>query len=123
TLVPVPLHPRRLVARGYNQSALLASRLAKHTGQRLAPALLKKVRDTSAQVGLSALQRTQNLDGAFRTTHGAGRQFSRYLVLVDDVVTRGTTAAACARAAAEAGFQVTAVWALAHACTEKGTLA
>lgn len=103
-LVPVPLHWRRMWARRFNQSAALASVIGQTAGLPVAMNALKRVRATVQQVGLSRTERAGNVQGAFRVpddgkTEVAGRQ----LVLVDDVLTSGSTADACARALLRAG--------------------
>lgn len=107
-VVPVPLHPQRLRERGYNQSALLARELARHTGLRVAEGTLLRITPTPPQVGLRATERTENVRGAFRCRDDAltGKQ----VLLVDDVLTTGATLRACAEALAEG--KVNAVWAL-----------
>jgi len=110
-LVPVPLHPRRLATRGYNQAALLAQELARCGQRACRPRLLLRARDTERQVGKSQSERRDNPDGAFQVrAPGPSR-----VVLVDDVVTTGSTVRACAQALAAGGIQLLAVVALAHA--------
>jgi ComF family protein len=101
-LVPVPLHPRRRRERGFNQSELLATELARRTGLRVAPAALVRRRDTSPQAGLTAAARRANVAGAFAVRQRA-RVSGRPVVLVDDVFTTGATARGCARVLREAG--------------------
>src|SRR6202042_3484504 len=67
-LVPVPLHWRRLWARRFNQSAMLAATIARESGVPIAPGVLKRVRATAQQVGLSQKERATNIQGAFRVT-------------------------------------------------------
>lgn len=100
-LAPAPLHPRRLFARRFNQSALLAQRLARATGAAFSPGLFRRTRPTPSQKGLSADQRRRNLAGAIgvRGEIAAGA----HIVIIDDVMTTGATISACARAARKAG--------------------
>jgi ComF family protein len=109
-VVPVPLHPSRLVERGYNQAALLARPLAASLGARFAPRALERVRDTARQATLDRGAREANVSGAFRARASAAIR-GRSVVLVDDVETTGATLAACAHAllAAGAGVVATAV--------------
>lgn len=99
-LVPVPLHPERLRRRGYNQSALLADRVGAIVGTPVVAAL-RRVRPTPRQVGLSDIERRSNVAGAFapETVRVEGLR----LLLIDDVVTTGSTIAACAETLEAAG--------------------
>jgi ComF family protein len=103
-LVPVPLHWRRLWARRFNQSAALAGAIGQVTGLAVAHDLLKRVKAGPQQVGLSRGERAANVQGAFRVSAEAKpRVAGRRFVLVDDVLTSGATAEACARALLRAG--------------------
>ena len=95
-LVPVPLHRWRLWRRGYNQSALLAQWLARAGHGELLVDALVRVRATRPSVGLNPTQRLANVKGAFRVRE---KQLvrGRHIVLIDDVLTSGATAAACAK--------------------------
>jgi ComF family protein len=110
--VPVPLHRRRLVERGYNQSALLARDLSRATGAAFAPRLLERTRRTEQQARLGREARRDNVADAFvaRCSWTRGR-----VILVDDVVTTGATALACIEALQTAGSEPIAVVALARA--------
>ena len=99
-VVPVPLAPKRLRARGFNQAALLAEYIAPALRADLADVLRRE--DRAAQVGLSAQQRLANLNGAF-ACHDPARIERKDVVLVDDVVTTGATVSACADTLARAG--------------------
>jgi len=107
-IVPVPLHPQRLRERGYNQSALLARELARHTGIPVAEGTLQRITPTPPQVGLRAAERAENVRGAFRCQDDALAR--RQVLLVDDVLTTGATLRACAEALLER--QASAVWGL-----------
>lgn len=100
-LVPVPLHPSRERRRGYNQAALLAARVGALTGM---PCLdvLRRLKPASQQVGLGAVERFHNVEGAFAPRPGVGVDGAR-LILVDDVLTTGSTVGACATALRAAG--------------------
>ncbi len=97
-VVPVPMHRRRLLARRFNQSAILAQDLARATGLAYEPEVLLRLRQTASQVGLTRDQRRRNLQGAFGVEgRREGELFGRRVLLVDDVITTGTTVDACAR--------------------------
>ncbi|MEM7582483.1 MAG: ComF family protein [Acidobacteriota bacterium] len=100
-VVPVPLHWRRYLSRGYNQSAAIARPLAKRLGLPFENAL-RRCRATPAQSRLSRAERTGNLQGAFRIRRRA-RCRGRHVLLIDDVVTTGTTLDAAARCLLAAG--------------------
>jgi competence protein ComFC len=101
-LVPVPLHPRRRRSRGFNQSELLAEELGRRAGIATAASALVRRTDTPPQTGLSAAARRANVRGAFAVRHRS-QVSGRAVVLVDDVLTTGATASACARALTAAG--------------------
>jgi ComF family protein len=103
-VAPVPLHRFRLWRRRYNQVAVLALALGRHAGRPVLIDLLRRVRSTPSQSGLSASQRRRNVRGAFavRASRAAGLRAKRVL-LIDDVMTTGATVEACARALLAAG--------------------
>jgi ComF family protein len=102
TVVPVPLHPSRLAERGYNQSALLAARVAPRLAGFFAPRALARHRDTPRQATLDREARLQNVNRAFRVRDPAAVA-GRPVLLVDDVRTTGATLAACSHALRTAG--------------------
>jgi ComF family protein len=103
-VVPVPLHWRRHWARGYNQAAAIAREFATGLGVRFEPRLLRRVRHTPQQLQPSAAARRENVRGAFRVKRGASPGGKRIL-LVDDVMTTGSTAAEAARTLRAAGAE------------------
>ncbi len=103
-LVPVPLHWRRLWARRFNQSAMLAAAVSAASGVPVAGAALRRVKATAQQVGLSRPERAANIQGAFRVPNESKPAIiGRRLVLIDDVLTSGATVEGCARALLRAG--------------------
>ncbi len=105
-IVPVPLHPARQLERRYNQSAELARALGRLTGLRVDPVLVSRSRRTRQQVGLSADARQRNVAGAFTARADAvARLKGRGVVLVDDVITTGSTVKAVTRALNRAGVE------------------
>jgi len=101
-VLPVPLHPRRERARGYNQALLLARELARSLELPLDSSLLIRTRDTPSQTGLTPRQRRLNVRGAFAVTPRS-RVKGKRILLIDDVATTGATLDACARALKRAG--------------------
>lgn len=101
-VVPVPLHPRRLAVRGYNQAALLAAPVARSLGATFAPRALERTRDTPRQALLARAARLENLDHAFAVAAPDLLANARVL-LVDDVRTTGATLDACATALERSG--------------------
>jgi ComF family protein len=113
-LVPVPLHRRRERDRGFNQSWLLARRLAWCWQVAALPDVLERPRRTLPQADLGATERRRNVHGAFRVKHpGAIR--GCHVVLVDDIMTTGATAGECAALLEESGAAVVGVVAVARA--------
>jgi ComF family protein len=106
-LVPVPLHWRRQWLRRQNQSAALATAIARSAGPVSAGVVsgaLRRVRATRHQIGLSRSERAGNVQGAFRVDPGRRNDIAgRRLVLIDDVLTSGATADACTKALLRAG--------------------
>ena len=114
-IVPVPLHRLRLWQRRFNQAVALGGVIAARSGVPCAPLLLARVKRTRQQVGLTRAQRQQNLQGAFRVPEDAKPQLSgKRVLLVDDVLTTGSTANAASRALLRGGAAQVDV--LAFAC-------
>ncbi len=101
-IVPVPLHRWRLWSRGFNQSALVARELARRWGSESAPRLLERNRRTPPLKGMNWSERERTVRGAFDVA-GARRLDGKTFILIDDVLTTGSTAEACAKALRKAG--------------------
>ena len=103
-VIPLPLHPLRLLARRYNQAGELARHLARLSGRPLLPHGLVRVRNTRRQVGLGVAARAENVRGAFRVRPVAQVQIAgKRVILIDDVYTTGATVSAATRALKRAG--------------------
>jgi ComF family protein len=103
-LVPVPLHWSRLWQRRFNQSAMLARVISAQANVPVADDLLVRTRATQPQVGLARKERARNVQGAFAVERSARiRVKGRNVVVIDDVLTSGATADACARVLRRAG--------------------
>jgi ComF family protein len=112
-LVPVPMHRRRLWLRTYNQAGLLANAVAALSGKSCCPDALERRKSTKSQGGLDRAARRLNVAGAFaikRKENVAGKN----VVLIDDVLTTGATADACARTLLRAGASAVDVLVLAR---------
>ncbi len=96
-LVPVPLHPDKLRSRGYNQASRLAEGFSAFSGHTVRDDLLARVVFTGTQTALDAVERRKNVHGAFRYTGETSLQ-GRPVILIDDVMTTGSTITECARA-------------------------
>lgn len=101
-LVPVPLHRWRIWGRGFNQSAMVAKELSRRTGIPVSVDALRRTRATPPLKGMNLNQRRRLVAGAFRASAEAELR-GRTVVLVDDVLTTGSTANACARVLKSAG--------------------
>ncbi len=111
TIVPIPLHPKKLRGRGYNQSMLLAQQVTKHLKKPLEKNGLQKSKNTPSQAGLDKKERKKNLEDAFRVRMDC---MGKTILLVDDVVTTGSTLQECARVLKIAGAKKVYALAIAH---------
>lgn len=114
-IVPVPMHISKLRIREYNQSAVLAFRLARHSGIKCDLFTFKKIRDTRPQIEFrNEEERRRNVKGAFSVT-SRGAFKGRSVLLVDDVFTTGSTSDECAREILGAGASRVSVFTLSRA--------
>ncbi len=111
-LLPMPLHPRRLRSRGYNQALELARAMTRHLAIAIDPHAAVRVRATEDQIGKSAVERRRNVKGAFAVD---ARILGPHIAIVDDVMTTGSSAAELARVCRAAGATRIEVWTAARA--------
>lgn len=110
-IIPVPLHPKKLRQRGFNQSVILARAL--FDNKLVDHSILERVRNTAPQTGLNGKERRRNLKNAFQITDKKSVN-NKKIVLVDDVFTTGTTVNECARILKRAGAKKVMVLTLAR---------
>ncbi|MDH5483675.1 MAG: ComF family protein [Gammaproteobacteria bacterium] len=111
-ILPVPLHPSRLRARGFNQALELARPLARALSLPLDSRHCRRLIHTSPQTGMDAKQRRKNIRGAFSFENPAAYD---YVVVFDDVITTGSTVSELARVIKREGVRRVDVWSLARA--------
>jgi ComF family protein len=120
-VIPVPLHRWRLWSRRFNQSASLACVVAQAAGKPFAAGVLRRVRPTRQQVGLSAAERDRNVRGVFKVQENHRFMIEgRSLLLVDDVYTTGATVKAAARALLRGGAKSVDVLVFARVVSDAG---
>ncbi len=112
-LVAMPLHPQRLRTRGFNQSQLLAARIAKRLDIPLLSSACQRVRDTPPQSSLPWKERDKNIRGAFEVALPAQVQ-GKHVAIVDDVMTSGASIGELARALKKAGAAEVSAWVVAR---------
>ena len=117
-IVPMPLHWMRRWRRGFNQSQLLAECVGKRTGLPVSPAVRKR-KSTPPQAGLTSAERRTNVAGAFQVKRRKEIE-GRHVLLIDDVLTTGATAGACAAALKRSGASRVTVLTLARVDRRKG---
>jgi len=106
-LIPVPLHPKRLMKRGFNQSMELARTLARTSGIRVDPWCVKRALDTPPQASLPASARHNNVRGAFSLRHHLNYT---HVAIIDDVITSAWTVHELAKLLIGAGVERIDVW-------------
>lgn len=113
-IVPVPLHVRRLRSRGFNQAVLLGELLARMWRIPLARRAMQRIRWTEPQISLSADERRNNVKGAFAVADRAAVA-GKHVLLLDDVLTTGSTVQECSRVLKRAGAAAVTVITIARA--------
>lgn len=100
-VIPLPLHPLKLLRRGYNQSDYLAEGIASQLGVKVERGAVRRRRNTASQARKPRRERAQNVEGAFSVLRPE-RLSGRHILLVDDVMTTGSTLLSCAEAILQA---------------------
>jgi competence protein ComFC len=118
-IVPVPLHPVKQREREFNQAERLGRRLGKAAGIPVDARLLRRIKATRTQTRLSRAERVENIRGAFTIRRPAALA-GRHCLVVDDVLTTGSTTSECARVLRAAGAELVAVWTVARGGVIKG---
>ncbi|MGB0695316.1 MAG: ComF family protein [Rhodospirillaceae bacterium] len=118
-VLPVPLHPKRLAKRQYNQAALLSQAVAKNLGLEHLPLVLRRIKQTKGQGHLGRLARQEQVRGAFEV-RAVERIAGRPVILVDDVFTTGATLEECALVLRKAGVPSISCLTLARVVFEDG---
>lgn len=115
-IVPVPLHPRKLRRRGYNQSLYFAEGLSNSLGIPVMADGLVRIKDTETQTRKSRFSRWENVDGIFKVNKPEELK-GKHVLLVDDIITTGSTVEACVTELKKAGIAAVSVIAIGCADT------
>jgi ComF family protein len=113
-LIPVPLHPKRLRARGYNQAQLLGRTLAKHLNLPFEYKKCRKIINTAPQASLNGMERQKNIQNAFEVTSMP----YEHVILIDDLLTTGATANELACTLKNIGVKRVDLWCCARTVLE-----
>ena len=113
-IIPMPLHRVKLITRGFNQSICFAKFLSKQLNVKLSLNIIKKIKNTNSQARLNAQKRKQNLVGSFKVDIKKLKNAKRVLI-VDDVMTTGSSAHVLARSLKQAGVKWVGVFVLLRA--------
>lgn len=111
-LIPMPLHPKKLKKRGYNQASLLCDGISKTTGRKYDEEVLVRTENTSTQTKKSRLERWENVHTVF-SVNDSNKIRDKHILLVDDVITTGASTEACAQTLLNAGSKSVAICSLA----------
>ena len=119
-IIPVPLHPKKIRMRKFNQSALLAQAIAKKTNVKYLPDGLIRTRHTIPQKGLNKKQRLENISGAFEISDNyLDKLAHKNILIIDDIFTTGATLNECARILKNAGSCKVSVLTIARVTKEE----
>ncbi len=110
-LLPVPLFPKKLRQRGFNQASLIAQKLSQQLKVPVNNSSAQRVRNTLSQINLDAIERQKNLKNAFQLTHPT----TSHVAIIDDVMTTGTTVTELTKVLKHSGVKRVDVWCLARA--------
>ena len=111
-IIPMPLHPKRLKERGFNQSLLLLESIAVEMGIPVDSSSCQRIRDTPHQTGKTAQQRRKNIKGAFQFDNQKGY---KHVIIFDDVITTGSSVSELSKVLKRSGIERVDVWSLARA--------
>ncbi|MEA5554101.1 ComF family protein [Anabaena cylindrica UHCC 0172] len=120
-IVPIPLHPKRLKERGYNQAALIAQGFCQTTGLKLQLNGLERIKDTKAQFSVSGSEREKNLADAFFVGSDFRRHPNAPVLLVDDIYTTGATAKSAVSTLNQSNISVLGLAAVATTIKDRST--
>ncbi|MGM3306939.1 ComF family protein [Anabaena sp. WFMT] len=120
-IVPIPLHPKRLKERGYNQAAIIAQGFCQTTGLKLQLNGLERIKDTKAQFSVSGSERENNLADAFSVGSDFRRHPNAQVLLVDDIYTTGATAKSAVSTLNQSNISVLGLAAVATTIKDRST--